>query len=69
MSYAAESLRAGKWVDIRRYRDVLFAILGTALLASQAISFVLTGETDPALVTAGTSLLVSPLVLKGDEKK
>ncbi len=44
-------------------------MLGAALLISQGIRSFLGETADPALVTAGTSILVSPLVLRRDEKK
>ena len=55
---------------IRLTRDTLLVTLGVALLTSQGLKHFLFGDpADPALVTAGTSILVSPLVLRRDEKK
>ena len=50
-------------------RDAALVLLGAALLASQGVKSLLGGDADPAIVTAATSILVSPLVLRRDEKQ
>jgi len=55
--------RSHKWT-----RNGLLLALGAGLLVSQAIRWQATGDSDPALITAGTSILLSPLLLGKDEK-
>lgn len=70
MNYAAESLRAGKWVEnVRKYRNAVLFATGLVILASQLYRSLTGDASDPALVTAGSSILLSPLLLSRDEKK
>jgi hypothetical protein len=67
------SVVRNQWMEKQRRwrltRDGLLVLLGTLLLAQQALSYQLTGATEPALITAGSSIVLSPLLLHRDERR
>ncbi len=50
-------------------RDGLLVLLGAVILVHQGINWQFSGTVEPSLVTAGTSIILSPMLLHRDEKK